>query len=143
MYAYINEPGKEGIVVKSSASGSWQKMDGTSKLPSSPLGMIAINNDLFISAYTESVWSTKATTQSVTGRGEEASLLVYPNPARDRVTISLPGGSEVMKVELIDVAGRVVLSNFLRSGEVLRLTNIPGGIYVLKAGNSTTKIVVE
>ena len=62
-----------------------------------------------------------------------SSILLYPNPARDRITLELPGGAD--QLEFVDVAGRRLR---LWEGPVpayseWSLEGIPAGIYLLRA----------
>ncbi len=81
----------------------------------------------------------------------EDFIKVYPNPAKDFVTIDLNGFTgKITQISLLNGQGQQVLSvNAADSGKkvLLPLTNLPVGIYILQlqtsSGMQTKKIVVE
>jgi hypothetical protein len=70
----------------------------------------------------------------------EESLLIYPNPATDRLSIS-HGGNARMDVEVIGPDGRQVLALPLFGKELL-LSALPAGAYVLKVREATGTVRV-
>jgi PKD repeat protein len=71
---------------------------------------------------------------------EEANVAIFPNPVRDMLTIE---GNNVKSVEVIDMDGRVVLTND-RAGK-LDMSELSDGVYMVRVmsenGVSTKKIV--
>ncbi|MEN8156236.1 MAG: T9SS type A sorting domain-containing protein [Bacteroidota bacterium] len=73
-------------------------------------------------------------TMGVPSRANQvSSLLCYPNPASDRVQITIPGSRETDEamVELYDVSGRLVEQCLLRGGS-MDVSGYPEGIYFLR-----------
>ena len=76
-------------------------------------------------------------------------LLLFPNPAADRLTVVLPEAEEPATLTLTDVLGRVVLRReapaaAVRTGEALDVHNLPAGTYALtveQAGRRQTRRV--
>jgi hypothetical protein len=68
----------------------------------------------------------------------EESLVIYPNPATDRLTIAHPGITRV-DVEVFGADGRSVLVAPLIGSE-LSLSTIPPGAYVLKAREASGRV---
>jgi hypothetical protein len=72
--------------------------------------------------------------------------LVYPNPARDKVTVSLREG--INSVKVLTLAGNVMLEFHFngKNHEVIDLSSLPGGVYLLsvsaKSGTTTSKIIL-
>jgi hypothetical protein len=73
--------------------------------------------------------------------------LVYPNPARDKVMVSLREG--INSVKVLTLAG-IVLLEFHFNGKnhaVIDLSSLPGGVYLLsvssKSGTTTSKIILR
>lgn len=72
-------------------------------------------------------------------------LRVWPNPARDNLTIE---GENICRVELFNAVGRQVLAHFsvTDNRSTLSVSHLPAGVYVLKAlkndGSSTVRKVV-
>lgn len=82
----------------------------------------------------------------------ENSIKVYPNPAKDRITLSL-GNNElnIQKIELIDVSGRVMFQMAISGRTGILNVNIPRnkiskGIYLLRMQGDkvvTQKVMIE
>ncbi len=90
-------------------------------------------------------------TLSVEAFGFE-NFSVYPNPNKGEFTIKLNSAlSSKVKVEIIDLRGRVIYSNIYNDGgdfeETLSLKNVQSGMYILNASDglrrSTKKIIIE
>jgi hypothetical protein len=84
----------------------------------------------------------------ITDIGDGVQLEVFPNPAKGKLTIKLPS-AEFSKVEVIDVHGRSVMREYLKS-KSLEYTlehNLNKGVYYLRLhkGKSiiTRKIVID
>ncbi len=81
------------------------------------------------------------------------TLTVWPNPAQTTVSVALPiGAASVTTVTVLDATGRVVRTQALTpvaggyaaAREVqLSLAGLPAGVYVVKAGAATARLVVE
>ena len=65
---------------------------------------------------------------------EKQEARIYPNPADESVTIDV-NGSEIRRIEIIDVMGRVVFSNetIVRAFEKIDVTELSEGMYTLRA----------
>ena len=81
-----------------------------------------------------------------------AQVALYPNPARQSVTVALPGAlnQQPVTAEIMDALGRVVRQQVLAPGQnahTLPLANVPAGVYALRlhtaAGTLTKRLVVE
>lgn len=71
-------------------------------------------------------WSASATSVI------KASFDVYPNPAKDFITINLlASGSDEIKV--YDILGNEVLSQNVYSGDRIDVSSLPKGIYILRS----------
>ena len=69
-------------------------------------------------------------------------LSVYPNPARDNLTLTglQPGGS--MQVNVLDVTGRIVKSFRTTGAETrLNISELHSGCYFVKVGSTTLKFI--
>jgi len=78
---------------------------------------------------------------SPTSIGNESSapnFNVYPNPASEELTINA-GSQEVNTVEMIDVSGRVVYSQYNSTADNIRIntSNFASGIYTLRITTTT------
>jgi photosystem II stability/assembly factor-like uncharacterized protein len=64
---------------------------------------------------------------------DQFEVMVYPNPAEDRVTISIPENTDKVKVTLISSAGLVVETSEFNSMEVeYYINHIKPGMYLLR-----------
>ncbi|MDW8301656.1 MAG: T9SS type A sorting domain-containing protein [Bacteroidia bacterium] len=75
----------------------------------------------------------------------QLSALVYPNPARNEVRVSIP---EPAWCSVVDVSGKVVQNVYLQSGSnVLDVSNVPKGLYLLRLQGKNKfyqqKLVIE
>lgn len=76
------------------------------------------------------------------------TLNIYPNPANDVLNVSVPSAViEDVEVMVINVLGNVVIKNTYNpaSGRqaVVNVSELPKGVYFLKAGSVTKKFVKE
>ena len=67
---------------------------------------------------------------------------VYPNPSSDYIRLEFKGEAEHY-YQLLDLSGRVILSDGLKSGESIHIAHLPKGIYQLKLANGSTKKIVK
>ncbi len=75
--------------------------------------------------------------------GEEtnpSTYSVYPNPTKDKLAISSSNPDEIMKVEVMDLNGKVLLTNELRSNATIDVSDISSGIYFVKIGSVNNEI---
>lgn len=78
---------------------------------------------------------------SVGESNTEESLLMYPNPADDRMFIQSPGGQSDW--EILDASGRLVAGGSSSAGVVMiSLINITPGFYLLRVTNEQGKAAV-
>ena len=71
--------------------------------------------------------------------GSTAHLTVYPNPANDHLTVSHCNQNDI---QIFDMAGREVLSAKATTNTIrLDISHLPQGIYFLRAGSETIKVV--
>jgi Secretion system C-terminal sorting domain len=74
----------------------------------------------------------------------DVNLRIYPNPVIN--TLSIEAKVTILKIELIDINGRVILSQSVNNNATnVNLESISSGVYLLKAntneGTSTQKII--
>lgn len=65
-------------------------------------------------------------------KNKENNVTVYPNPAKDHIRIALPDDqSATVQVDIIDMTGRVVLKEYVQTGESLTVSQLPKGNYIV------------
>ncbi len=66
---------------------------------------------------------------------------IYPNPVSDKLTINFPDNSE-HSAQLYDIYGKVIKSEIIVSNQILTISDLPNGLYLIKIdGNHTKKFV--
>lgn len=80
--------------------------------------------------------------------GAEAGFMIYPNPAKDQITV-LSEGAELKNITVTDMTGRVVMKNSAvnKSSVRLDISQLAPGVYVVQGntskGNVSKRIVVK
>ena len=69
-------------------------------------------------------------------------VLCYPNPFADEIRLRCPSDDgDAQEVAIYDVLGRKVFSETCGADEVILKPNLPAGVYVMKVGAYTQRIV--
>ena len=71
-------------------------------------------------------------------QNQEPNLQVYPNPFTNTLRLSHKGNAQ-----LLDVHGRVVISQAVEAGEELKVGNLPKGMYLLRLQSVGGKLYVR
>jgi hypothetical protein len=71
----------------------------------------------------------KGISAGITENTLDRELMVYPNPASDRVNVELPGAS-ISSIELLDILGNSL--HVVRNGSELTLAGVPHGHYIVR-----------
>ncbi|MBR4135648.1 MAG: T9SS type A sorting domain-containing protein [Bacteroidales bacterium] len=76
---------------------------------------------------------------------QEKTFSVYPNPAEDRLTIQGPDGK--FNYQMHDLTGRLLMSGNGQNQEVLSVSSLPAGVYMLRLQSDcqtvTQKVIVR
>lgn len=84
--------------------------------------------------YTLNVSKTSAS--FIGGEQTTATYSVYPNPTKDKLVVSSSNQDEIMKVEVMDMNGKVLSTQELRSNTVIDVSDISSGIYFVKIAST-------
>ncbi len=110
--------------------------------PGTPSLLIQGNCSGFTAIYSSITSAIEETT-------EQNMFTVYPNPANDIVCIPYPNISQVSEnenvlLQLFDVNGKEVLTQLVNSDQtnILNVSTLPAGIYLLKMADQISKICV-
>lgn len=82
-----------------------------------------------------------SSTLSVSDQSKENSLLVYPNPVVDKLTLGFPVSVQgKFSIEIVNLLGKTVYSTSrnetsIRSLQINDIGNLPSGIYFIKVSN--------
>ena len=62
------------------------------------------------------------------------SILVYPNPVTNHVTVEISNNSEISKIEVFDLYGRMlrIKDNISNTSVILQRGDLQTGIYILR-----------
>ena len=108
-----------------------------------------------VCASSQSAWvSTSFTTLAASGLADAESgaikAMIYPNPAKDKATLSLTGLTANAKIIVSDLQGRIIQTEDLQAGTEtyeLNTSNYASGVYYIRilCGNNsnTQKLVIE
>lgn len=86
----------------------------------------------------ESGYIPKNTASSV-AEINNISLPVFPNPTSDGFYVN--GLEDDSELNLFDMSGRLVLSKQVADGDFIDISYLPRGIYLVKAGSMTIKLI--
>ena len=80
---------------------------------------------------------------STTHQSIENGISVYPNPANENITINL-NNSKADKLEISDITGKIVFSsNAIKVNQILNISHLKQGIYILKLIENENIIFTE
>lgn len=72
---------------------------------------------------------------------ETAHVTVFPNPAKDRITINGLGHGETANI--FNAIGQLVMSVTVDAGNEIDVSNLPSGLYLIHFGNSAARFVID
>lgn len=137
----------------SPAGGTWSgtAVTGSTFTPATAgTGTFAI-----VYTYVDSNSCTSSATQNMTvdacvgiiENGANGGVSFYPNPASEQLTINWSANENVQRIDVMDVTGRVVMSQAVKGGNSaeLRVASLAAGVYNLilvnESGNSTYRFI--
>jgi hypothetical protein len=71
---------------------------------------------------------------------QKAALIVYPNPTTDSQIHIAGDGASVTAVQIYSLTGRLLKTERVQAGTI-DISNLPAGVYFLKAGSETVKVI--
>ncbi len=71
-------------------------------------------------------------------------LAVFPNPTKDQISLSLQGLNSQVRIELIDLSGRLVFTQKFESEPVkISLSSLPAGAYFVSVSDENRKLFTK
>ena len=150
----------QGFMYKASSAADWTTVAATGTNLSA-----TVNNLTAETAYEYKAFATTAsgtvegavesfTTLAASGLADAESgaikAMIYPNPAKDKATLSLTGLTANAKIIVSDLQGRIIQTEDLQAGTEtyeLNTSNYASGVYYIRilCGNNsnTQKLIVE
>lgn len=89
--------------------------------------------------YITEVWNLPTNNSDCPAVASTPALRYYPNPTRDRIRLSEPAPDEL---RLYNAQG-ALLQQLPKGTQTVELNSLPQGIYMLRCGDSTAKIVKQ
>jgi hypothetical protein len=78
----------------------------------------------------------------ITAKPPREELKVYPNPARDKITLELMGNHGECSLSVLNSLGNEVLNDrFFKNNKTINIFDLPKGFYFLRLQSSTTVTV--
>jgi hypothetical protein len=119
-----------------------------------PISLPADNKDYYLHVRTKcnsmfhfSNWATavlRETPNSVQNVNQAFDIAVYPNPAKDAVTLDVTDFSKEASYSITDVSGRVVMQDAVTSAAtVINISRLAPGVYMLKYEDGDNKKMVK
>lgn len=85
---------------------------------------------------------TVSTCTGINSNHSEDNLQVYPNPFNNKITVIYNGNKQNLQV--FNALGSIVYSGFIEKEKIeIDLSKQPSGIYFIRTGNSTKKLIKE
>ena len=150
----------QGFMYKASSATDWTTVSATGTTLTA-----TVNNLTAETAYEYKAFATTAsstvegevinfTTLAASGLADAESgaikAMIYPNPAKDKATLSLTGLTANAKIIVSDLQGRIIRTEDLQAGSEtyeLNTSNYASGVYYIRilCGNnsSTQKLIIE
>ena len=150
----------QGFMYKASSAADWTTVSATGTTLTA-----TVNNLTAETAYEYKAFATTAsetvegavesfTTLAASGLADAESgaikAMIYPNPAKDKATLSLTGLTANAKIIVSDLQGRIIQTEDLQAGTEtyeLNTSNYASGVYYIRilCGNNvnTQKLIIE
>lgn len=76
-----------------------------------------------------------------------SEFVIYPNPVKDQLTLSLKNNDEIISYQIIDLMGKEVISNAKMENKTIQVSELTNGIYFIKIktinGEMVSKFIKE
>ena len=86
--------------------------------------------------------------EDLTADNGQSSVLIYPNPATNTISLVSQGGTELISLEILDIQGKVILhQDMMDNNFSVSVGNYPGGLYFVRIltskGIEVEKLVIQ
>lgn len=75
--------------------------------------------------------------------GIDTGMIVYPNPVQKNLTVNITDESQPQILQLYDFKGEKIIEQKITMDKIIDIESLYPGIYFLKIGNHTQKIIKE
>lgn len=81
---------------------------------------------------------------SIDELSQNATVIISPNPINDKATITFAHGQKKPKIAVYDITGKMVMEQMAEANTTeLSFAHLPKGVYILKIGTTTQKVVKQ
>ena len=150
----------QGFMYKASSAADWTTVAATGENITATLSNLTAETAYEYKAFATTASGTvegqimSFTTLATSGLADAESgaikAMIYPNPAKDKATLSLTGLTANAKIIVSDLQGRIIQTEDLQAGSEtyeLNTSNYASGVYYIRilCGNnsSTQKLIIE
>lgn len=70
-----------------------------------------------------------------------SEVVLYPNPVKDKLTVSLKNNDEIISCQIYDVTGKNVISNSKMENNTVQVSALSNGVYFIKIKTITGEMV--
>ncbi|MEI7492236.1 MAG: T9SS type A sorting domain-containing protein [Bacteroidota bacterium] len=132
------------ILTSSAASGNqWYNQSGAIIGANGKNYTVTINGDYYVVVILDVCSSQPSNIISVTNVGivaaaNQAVIRVYPNPARNELTVELKDNRQIIRFDIVNQEGQVVFKGNLLEKTVVPTNTFAPGVYMIKLENNTT-----
>ena len=91
-------------------------------------------SEKIIRTWAGAVYFNKSSTSFIHEDYLQPNLVIYPNPLIDNVEIKLSDGTEIQKIVIIDIYGRIVetIDNINNNSQIIHCGTLKSGLYFIK-----------
>ncbi len=112
-----------------------------------PPGVVILNHNvpIFNTTINEGVWEYMLTDPNTSGltENETSSIVIFPNPVQNTLTIQLNESSGNTAFSVTNLAGGVVKTGEIEGGIQLDVSDLPKGVYLLHVEEQVVRFVKE
>ncbi|MCX6282631.1 MAG: T9SS type A sorting domain-containing protein, partial [Bacteroidetes bacterium] len=132
------------VLTSSAASGNqWYNQGGLIIGANGKNYTVNVNGDYYVVVTLAVCSSQPSNIISITNVGivpavNPASIRIYPNPARNEITIELKDNKQNIRFDIVNSTGKVVFKGSLLEKTVVPTNSFAPGVYMIKLENNTT-----
>lgn len=127
---------------------NWQAIGGLPEEPTGGYRFFILNNYLFVPTYSRLFRMELSPITNANSFTNNLEITIFPNPANDKLNITLPNHIKTAQITINDMQGRCINTYWVTNGEhSIDVSKLNPGIYLVQIkseqGMSTKKIVIN
>ena len=124
--------GYDGVFLSTDKGNNWTVVN--TGLTNLKIQALVINNsNIFAGTQSKGVWERSIS--EVLGIKENTlnnNVMVYPNPAKDNLTIETNTTNIEQRIEIINLVGKTIYTNIINRKTIINTSAFANGVYILK-----------